>query len=176
MVRNWGEQLCIHSASVCMSHATGTYALKCTWHAKAHKYAHTHTQGVDGSFMIANLLAMRDSYSELKAFVLSSKDGGLFASQGVGAAGALHAFAQIPSFGANVEIGTIQRRLAHPLCKGACFIASKGPSVGSVSSAQYKHRQTRSCALHASKQDACAHAHTQHTHSHSFCPSLDNCP
>ncbi len=52
-------------------------------------------QGVDGSFMLANLPALRDSYAELKAFVLASKDGGLFAAQGVGAAGALHAFVQV---------------------------------------------------------------------------------
>ena len=45
--------------------------------------------------MIANLPALRDSYLELKAFVLSAKDGGLFAAQGIGAAGALHAFAHV---------------------------------------------------------------------------------
>jgi len=45
--------------------------------------------------MVANLPALRDSYVELKAFVLSSKDRGLYAAQGMGAAGALHAFAQV---------------------------------------------------------------------------------
>jgi hypothetical protein len=64
-------------------------------HTHTHTHAIMHTQGVDGSIMVANLPALRDSYVELKAFVLSSKDGGLYAAQGMGAAGALHAFAQV---------------------------------------------------------------------------------
>jgi len=76
-------------------------------------------QGVDGSFMLVNLPAMRDSYTELKAFVLSSKDGGLYANRGVGAAGALHAFALVRT---SCEAARVHQCISRACVVGTCTL------------------------------------------------------